>query len=124
MTSDEASSVATPIEKVERTVDVRSIATHMFEAGPPTAASLLYLHEHGLGNVWLEYHQSLAQSFHVFAPDIPGYGFTERPNWMRDMSQYILYFRDLLAPLGLDKSLVAGHSPGGCIAAEPSLSDP
>src|SRR5260370_15852234 len=33
MTSDEASSVAIPIEKVERTVDVRGIATHMFEAG-------------------------------------------------------------------------------------------
>src|SRR6266481_2376379 len=48
MTSDEASSVATPIEKVERTVDVRGIATHMFEAGPPTAAPLLYLHQLGL----------------------------------------------------------------------------
>src|SRR6266851_2457657 len=118
MTSDEASSVATPIEKVERTVDVRGIATHMFEAGPPTAASLLYLHDHGLGNLWLEYHQSLAQSFHVFAPDIPGYGLTGRPDWMRDMSDYILYFRDLLDQLSLDKALVAGHSLGGWMAAE------
>jgi len=118
MTSDEASSVATPIEKVERTVDVRGIATHMFEAGPPTATSLLYLHDHGLGNLWLEYHQRLAQSFHVFAPDIPGYGLTGRPDWMRDMSDYILYFRDLLDQLSLDKALVAGHSLGGWMAAE------
>jgi len=37
MTSDEVSGVAAPIEKVERTVNVRGIATHMFEAGPPAA---------------------------------------------------------------------------------------
>src|SRR5260370_39893606 len=118
MTSDEASSVATPIEKVERTVDVRGIATHTFEAGPPTAASLLYLHDHGLGNLWLEYHPSLAPSFHVFAPDIPRYGLTGRPDWMRDMSDYILYFRDLLDQLSLDKALVAGPSPARWIGAE------
>jgi len=118
MTSDEASSVAAPIEKVERTVEVRGITTHMFEAGPPGAAPLLYLHDHGLGNLWLEYHQGLAQSFHVFAPDIPGYGLTGRPEWMRDMSDYILYFRDLLDQLGLDKALVVGHSLGGWMAAE------
>src|SRR5260370_29254900 len=110
MTSDEASSVATPIEKVERTVDVRGIATHMFEAGPPTAASLLYLHDHGLGNLWLEYHQSLAQSFHSFAPDIPGYGFTGRPDWLRAMSDFLLFFRDLLEQLRLEQALRAGPS--------------
>jgi len=121
MTSDEVSGIAAPTEKVERTVNVRGIVTHMFEAGPPAAKPLLYLHDHGLGNIWLAYHQSLAQSFHVFAPDIPGYGLTERPNWMRDMSDYILYFRDLLDQLDLDKALVVGHSLGGWMAAELAL---
>jgi pimeloyl-ACP methyl ester carboxylesterase len=118
MTPDEASSIATPVEKVERTVNVRGIVTHMFEAGSPAAAPLLYMHGHGLGNLWLEFHQSLARNFHVFAPDIPGFGLTERPDWMRDMSDYILYFRDLLDELGLHKAIVVGHSLGGWMAAE------
>ncbi len=118
MTSDEASTVAYPVDKVERTVNVRGIATHLFEAGSPGAASLLFLHGLNLGNLWLEYHRNLSQNFRVFAPDIPGFGLTERPNWMRDMSDYVLYFRDLLDTLGLDKALVVGHSIGSWMAAE------
>src|SRR5260370_39876341 len=101
MTSDEASSVATPIEKVERTVDVRGIATHMFEAGPPTATSLLYLHDHGLGNLWLELHQRLAQSFHFFAPSIPGFGVIRWRGWMREMRVYSLSLPDSAVQLSL-----------------------
>ncbi len=118
MTSDEAPRLATPVEKVDRTIDVRGIATHMFEAGDPAASPLLYIHGHNLGNLWLEFHRTLSQDFHVFAPDTPGFGLTERPNWMRDMSDYILYFRDLLDVLGLDKTKVIGHSLGGWMAAE------
>ncbi|TMC16792.1 MAG: alpha/beta hydrolase, partial [Chloroflexi bacterium] len=66
----------------------------------------------------LDYHHALAQYFHVFAPDIPGFGLTERPVWMRDMSDYILYFRDLLNELGLDQVMLVGHSLGGWMAAE------
>jgi len=115
---DEAANVVTPIEKTERTVTVQGIATHMFEAGPPTAPPLLYLHGTYLGNLWLDYHNTLAQNFHVFAPDTPGFGLTERPDWMRDMSDYILFFRDLLDELELDRPMLVGHSLGGWMAAE------
>lgn len=118
MTSDEASSAATSLERPERTVQVRGISTHMFEAGSPTAPPLLYLHGINIGNLWLAFHQALSQHFHVFAPDIPGFGLTGRPDWMRDMSDYILYLRDLLDTLGLEKASVVGHSLGGWMAAE------
>jgi len=118
MTPDETASVATPVEKTERTVTVQGISTHLFEAGAPAAPALLYLHGTGLGNLWLDYHNALSQDFHVFALDTPGFGLTERPDWMRDMSDYILYFRDLLDELGLDKPMVVGHSLGGWMAAE------
>src|SRR6266481_4078041 len=116
--SDETSSSAPPVDKVERTIDVRGVATHMFEAGSPAAPALLYLHGTFLGNLWLEFHNVLSRNFHVFAPDIPGFGLSERPNWMRDMSDYILYFRDLLDELSLDNVLLVGHSLGGWMAAE------
>jgi pimeloyl-ACP methyl ester carboxylesterase len=118
MALDDASIVAAPAEKVERIVNVQGIATHIFEAGPPTASSLLYLHGTFLGNLWLKYHQIFSQHFHVFSPDTPGFGLTSRPDWMRDMSDYVLYFRDLLDTLGLDETMIVGHSLGGWMAAE------
>lgn len=105
-------------ERIERTIDVRGIATHLFEAGEPTAPPLLYLHGALNGNLWLDYHKALARNFHVFAPDTPGFGLTERPDWMRDISDYVLYFHDLLNALGLDKPFIVGHSIGGWMAAE------
>ena len=96
-------------ERVERTVTVQGIETHLFEAGPPDAPTLLYLHGTFLGNLWLDYHRTLARSFHLFAPDLPGFGLTERPDWMRDMDDYVLYLRDLLDALGLRQPFVAGR---------------
>ncbi len=116
--SDEIASIVAPGEKIERTITVQGVATHVFEAGPPTAPPLLYLHGTNLGNLWLEYHSTLSQNFHVFAPDPPGFGLTERPDWMRDMSDYILFFRDLLDELGLDTPVIVGHSLGGWMAVE------
>ncbi|WP_069804402.1 alpha/beta fold hydrolase [Thermogemmatispora onikobensis] len=105
-------------DRIERTIEVQGIATHLFEAGPPTAPPLLYLHGTHLGNLWLDYHRLLAQRFHLFAPDIPGFGLSERPDWMHDMSDYVLYFRDLMAALGLERAALVGHSLGGWMAAE------
>lgn len=102
---------------VERTIDVRGVRTHLFEggdAGPP----LVYLHGILTGSLWLDFHVALAKQFHVYAPDLPGFGLSERPSWMRDMSDYVLWMRDLLDVLGLKKSFVVGHSIGGWTAAE------
>src|SRR5437868_2460756 len=100
-------------ERSERTVEVQGIPTHLFEAGSPGSPPLLYLHGTFLGNLWLDYHRALAQHFHLFAPDIPGFGLTPRPDWMQDMSDYILYLRDLLDTLGQEKVHLVGHSMGG-----------
>lgn len=116
MTISEAS--AGPSTKNERTIPVQGVQTHMFEAGSPTAPPLLYLHGTSLGNLWLDYHNALAQEFHLFAPDLPGFGLTPRPDWMRNMDDYVLYLRDLLDALGLEKVALAGHSLGGWMAAE------
>lgn len=105
-------------DRIERTLDVRGIATHLFEAGAPDAPPMVYLHGTLLGNLWIEYHRELARHFHLYAPDIPGFGLTARPDWMRDMSDYVLYLRDLLDALGLERPILAGHSLGGWMATE------
>ncbi len=118
MTIPEAPRAATESEKIERTISVQGIEIHLYEAGNAAAPPLLYLHGTYLGNLWLDFHNALAQHFHIFAPDTPGFGLTMRPDWMRDMSDYILYFRDLLNVLGLDRPAIIGHSLGGWMAAE------
>ena len=45
-------------ERIERTIDVRGIPTHLFEGGDPTTPPLLYLHGMLNGNLWLDYHQN------------------------------------------------------------------
>lgn len=102
----------------KRTIQVQNITTHLIEAGPVDAPPLLYLHGAFMGNLWLDFHQSLAQHFHLFAPDIPGFGLTKRPDWMRDMSDYTLFLRDLLNALKLEQTNVVGYSLGGWLAAE------
>ena len=117
MTTPEAPHI-TSGERIERTIEVQGIPTHLFEAGQTTAPPLLYLHGTYLGNLWLDYHKALSQHFHIFAPDTPGFGLTARPDWMRNMDDYTLYFRDLLNALGLEKATIVGHSLGGWMAAE------
>lgn len=114
-TSDTTGGVSS---RIERTIEVQGISTHLFEAGAADAPTLLYLHGVSLGNLWLEYHSLLTRHFHVFAPDIPGFGLTERPDWMRDMSDYVLYFRDLFKALDISSAHLVGHSLGGWMAAE------
>ncbi|HEX9413078.1 MAG TPA: alpha/beta hydrolase [Ktedonobacterales bacterium] len=118
MTGPTATSAAAAHVRTERTVDVRGLATHLFEAGAPQAPALLYLHGTFLGNLWLDFHATLAERFHVYAVDIPGFGLTDRPDWMRDMSDYVLYLRDLLQTLELERPIVVGHSLGGWMALE------
>ena len=105
-------------ERIERTIPVQDIQTHLFEAGSASAPPVLFLHGAHSGNLWVDYHQALSQRFHVFAPDLPGFGLTPRPDWMRDVSDYVLYLHDLLQALNLTKPFLIGHSLGGWMAAE------
>jgi magnesium chelatase accessory protein len=64
----------------------------------------------------------LAGKYRVVVPDLPGHGFTDAPPTyrmsLRDMSTAV---GDLLAALGAQPALVAGHSAGAAIAARLAL---
>src|SRR5579862_1209673 len=102
----------------DRTLRVQGIETHLLEAGDPATPPLVYLHGTFLGNLRLEAYDLLARRFHLFVPDLPGFGLTPRPEWMRDMSDYVLYLRDLLDALDLARPTLVGHSLGGWMALE------
>jgi pimeloyl-ACP methyl ester carboxylesterase len=63
-----------------RTVDVDGIEVFYREAGAPDAPALLLLH--GLpssSHMFRELMPALADDFHLVAPDLPGFGYTESP---------------------------------------------
>lgn len=61
----------------------------------------------------------LAQEFRVIAPDLPGFGESEKPPLGRfgyDVTAFSHVVTDLFAALGLGQAHVAGHGLGGAIA--------
>jgi pimeloyl-ACP methyl ester carboxylesterase len=103
-------------------VSVGGTRTHMIRGGRGTP--LLVLHpEFGAGK-WFPYHEGLASHFHVLAPDHPGFGKTERPDWLRDIDDVVFHYVELLDALSLERVNVVGTSVGGWIAAELAVARP
>ncbi|HKV05356.1 MAG TPA: alpha/beta fold hydrolase [Candidatus Acidoferrales bacterium] len=60
----------------------------------------------------------LAESFHVYAPLLPGYGDSEECAELRDMLDFTLHTWDVVGALGLKDPILVGFSMGGMIASE------
>jgi pimeloyl-ACP methyl ester carboxylesterase len=88
--------------------------------GPPT----LYLHGAGLTRMWLPWHQRLAESLDLIAPEHPGYGETEMPEWLDGFDDLVIHYDSLLDALELERAHVVGYSLGGWIAAELAVFHP
>jgi pimeloyl-ACP methyl ester carboxylesterase len=83
-----------------------------------SGAPLVFFHSAGgllRDNPFLD---GLAQRFHVYAPEWPGYGESTGEELLEDMLDFALHGWDLVEALGLSRPHLAGHSMGGMIAAE------
>lgn len=63
----------------------------------------------------------LARSFEVIIPWMPGFGRSERPDWVENMDDVAYVFLDLLDKLKLKDVILVGFSLGGWIAAEMAI---
>jgi pimeloyl-ACP methyl ester carboxylesterase len=82
-------------------------------AGDP----LLYLHG-ASGASWLPFLDKLSQNFDVIAPEHPGFGESDAPDWLDNIHDLAYFYLDLLAALELERVHLVGNSLGGWIAAE------
>jgi len=103
-------------------LSVGGVRTHLLRGG--RGAPLLVLHPEFGANRWFPYHDALAARFQVFAPDHPGFGQSERPEWLEGIDDLVFHYIDLLDTLGLDRISVVGTSLGGWIAAELAVAHP
>ncbi len=94
----------------------RGAKIRVLEAGK--GAPLLFLHgASGLfpDNPFLD---QLAERYHVYAPEMPGYGESSGEEFLDDMLDFTLHGWDVVQALGLHRPHLVGHSMGGMIAAE------
>jgi pimeloyl-ACP methyl ester carboxylesterase len=89
-------------------------------AGEP----VLYLHGNGFTRMWLPFHQRLAEHVDLLAPEHPGYGETEMPDWLDGFDDLVIHYDELLRHFGLETAHVVGYSLGGWIAAELAVFHP
>jgi pimeloyl-ACP methyl ester carboxylesterase len=83
-----------------------------------SGAPVVFFHSAGgllRDNAFLD---QLAQRYHVFAPEWPGYGDSTGEELLEDMLDWALHGWDLVEALGLSRPHLVGHSMGGMIAAE------
>jgi pimeloyl-ACP methyl ester carboxylesterase len=69
--------------------------------------------------------EQLAADYHVYAPELPGYGDSLGEDYLEDMLDFTLHTWDVIDELGLGHNPhIIGHSMGGMIAAEMASVNP
>jgi 2-hydroxymuconate-semialdehyde hydrolase len=102
-------------------IDVNGISTHYHECGQGDA--VLLIHGSGPGvTAWANWRliiPKLSENFHVFAPDIVGFGFTERPeNVEYNVETWTNHLIHFIENIGKSKIHIIGNSLGGALALQ------
>jgi pimeloyl-ACP methyl ester carboxylesterase len=106
---------------------IDGVRVHYQEAGDEEAPPLVLIHGFISSNlVWNEVFLPLAQAgFRVIAPDLPGYGYSDKPR----AGEYTIASQaraviGLMDRLGINKATIVGASYGGAVAALMALDCP
>ena len=70
------------------------------------------------GAQWAPFMSALSQKFDVIAPEHPGFGESDMPDWLDTVHDLAYFYLDLFAELKLKDVNLVGLSLGGWIAAE------
>ena len=96
------------------TVNGAKVALKRGGAGEP----MLFLHGADGLPEWPEILDDLAKSYDVIVPDLPGFGLSEAPPFVDDISDVAYLLMDMLEQMGLHGVRVVGHSLGAWAGLE------
>jgi pimeloyl-ACP methyl ester carboxylesterase len=105
---------------------VGGVRLHVVHYGTGTGLPLLLLH--GIPTwsyLWRDVQRDLGHQHPTYAPDLVGFGSSERPAHARyDLASQARLLLDLLDDLGLDKVGLVGHDVGGGVAVHLTATAP
>ena len=102
-------------------IDVNGISTHYHESGQ--GEPVLLIHGSGPGvTAWANWRliiPKLSEHFHVYAPDIVGFGYTERPeNIEYGVETWTNHLISFIETIGEKRIHIIGNSLGGALALQ------
>ncbi len=109
-----------------RFVETNGIRMHYVEQGEDFPILLL----HGFPELWYSWRYQIPAlanaDFHAIAPDLRGYGETDKPEGIEsyDIHHLVGDLVGLLDALGLERTVIVGHDWGGIIAWQMALMHP
>lgn len=110
-------------------INVNGVSTHYYEAG--SGEPLILLHGGGAGadayGNWRGCMADFARHFNVFAIDMIGFGFTDKPDpatYSYSQSNRVAHVSAVIEKLGLIKTILIGNSMGGITSMGVAIEHP
>ena len=99
--------------------NVNGSVIRYLENGPRDCKTLILLHGIGASaERWSRVIPILSRDYRVIAPDIIGFGYSDKPAVEYTMDFFVDFFKSFLDNLGISKASIIGSSLGGHIATE------
>jgi 2-hydroxy-6-oxo-octa-2,4-dienoate hydrolase len=122
-----SSGAASPGAGVGQSIEAFGLQTNYHRAG--AGAPVILLHGSGPGvSAWTNWRRvipALSDSFDVIAPDMAGFGYTERKaDLTYDIKLWVKHLIGLMDALGVDKTSLVGNSFGGSLSLAAALRHP
>lgn len=119
----------TTTPEVGETILAGGIQTNIHDTGTdPGGGTVLLIHGSGPGvSAWANWRltiPALAPHFRVVAPDIAGFGYTERTAMDYDLDTWTAHVTGVLDTLGIESAHVVGNSFGGSLALSLAIRHP
>jgi pimeloyl-ACP methyl ester carboxylesterase len=90
--------------------------TYYIDRGQSNRETIVFIHGFGSSTYsWRYLIEPLAARYRVIAVDLPGFGFSDKPDIQYDMRLFSRYVTGLMDELGISSAIFAGNSMGGKI---------
>ena len=100
----------------EEFVQIGNTKLHMLKGG--SGDPLLLLHGAGGNRGCLSYVRALSEQYTVYLPTHPGFGLSDRPEWIQNIHDLACFYTWFQEELDIERIRCIGFSMGGWLAAE------
>jgi pimeloyl-ACP methyl ester carboxylesterase len=115
-----------PVPYEDLYLDTKLGKTHIIVSGPPAARPIILIHAfYASAASWYRNAKDLSAGYRIYAADIIGDPNKSKPfKPIRQLSEYVDWFRDILDQLNLDSADFIGNSVGAYHIANFALNEP